>query len=195
MNADRFLIAAADIIEAARHRLRDWSLEQIEAGIAALERQNATHVVSDISVMLADRRCPFSASCALLVLLANARGDAALLFQAGYGVIESYRQAQRARARGTHDGDALDELIRNYLDEMPDIGPKELWDDFKTRAEDDHDVLVDTSESADILYAPYRGAAGIHIKFEAFRKRVQKFRRKVRTNRLRSHTVLYADLE
>lgn len=181
MNADRFLITAADIIEAARHRLRKWSPEQIEAGIAALARQNVPHAANAPSVMLADRRDLFSASCALLVLLANARGDAALLFQAGYGVVESYRQAQRAMKPRRND--ALNELIRQYLDEMPDIGPKKLWDDFCERAEDDHTVIADfNKDDEELLYEPARGAEAIPIRFEGFRKRVQIIR-----NSLRAH--------
>lgn len=190
---ERALISSDEILDAARHRLRNWSLEQIEAGIAALASQNAPYTVSNIMAMLKDKRDLSSATSALLVLLANAQGDAVLFWRSGCGVIDSYRQAQRALARDAHDGDALDRLILNYLDEIPDISPKELWDDFKERAENDHDVLVDNESAEIILYAPYRDAAGIPIKFGAFRKRVQKIRRKVRTQRLRSHPMLYAD--
>lgn len=173
---ERGLISSDEILDAARHRLRKWSPDEIEDGIAALARQTASHAVNALSVMLADRRDLFSASCALLVLLANARSDAALLFQAGYGVIESYRQAQRAmRPRRS---DALNELIRQYLDEIPDIGPKELWDDFTRQASDGFsDTLVDFNEDDRVLsFVPRTGAKMEDIDFVAFRKRVQRVR-------------------
>lgn len=181
MNADRLLITPADILEAARYRLRNWSPGQIEAGIATLSSQDGRRGDRSDWGGPSYTRDPSSAISALLVLLADARGDAVLLFQAGYGVIESYRQAHRAMRPRRND--ALNELIRQYLDEIPDIGPKKLWDDFCARAEDDHAVIADfNKDDGELLYEPARGAEAIPIRFEGFRKRVQIIR-----NSLRAH--------
>lgn len=173
---ERTLISPDDILAAARHRLRNWSPGQIEAGIAALSSQDGRHGDRSAWVVPSDRRDPSSATSALLVLLANARDDAALLFQAGYGVIESYRQAQRAT--GPRRSDALNELIRQYLDEMSDIGPKELWDDFTGQASDGFsETLADFDEDGQVLsFVPRPGAEMEDIDFVAFRKRVQRVR-------------------
>ncbi|MCX7058858.1 MAG: hypothetical protein NTZ79_17260 [Proteobacteria bacterium] len=174
---DRLLVSPDDILAAARYRLRDWSMEQIEDGIDALARQDDPHADSAAPGMRRDGRNPFSASCALLALLASAKGDAALLYRAGYGVIDSYRQAERAT--GPRRGDALNDLIRQYLAEMPTIGPKKLWDDFKGQAIDGfNEILTDFDDDSQVLsYAPWRGAESEDIGFEAFRKRVQTFRK------------------
>ncbi len=171
------LITPDDILKAARYRLRDWPIEQIEAGIDALAQQDGREVTLAPLDIPADGRNPFSASCALLALLASANGDAALLYRAGYGVIESYRQAERAA--GSRRGDALNDLIRQYLAEMPTIEPKQLWEDFKGQAVDGfNEILTDFSDDDQVLsYSPWRGAELVDIGFEAFRKRVQIIRK------------------
>lgn len=115
---ERALISPDDILAAARYRLRGWSTEQVADGIEALQADDGARGIPD------DGRDAFSAACALLALLANAQGDAVLFWRSGYGVIDSYRQAQRST--GKRRSDALSELIRNYLDELPDICPKDL---------------------------------------------------------------------
>ena len=165
-----------DILEAARHRLRGWTDAQVDAGIEAIASQAGMHTDNVTPAISWDGRDPFSATCALLVLLANARGDAALLYRAGYGVIESYRQAQRATWK--RRSDALTKLIAGYIAEMPGIGPKRLWEDFKGQARDGFsETLVDFSEEDGILsFVPWPGAEIEDIGFQAFRKKVQRVR-------------------
>lgn len=171
---ERALISPDDVLAAARYRLRGWSTEQVADGLEALRADDGARGIPE------DGRDPFSAACALLALLANAQGDAVLFWRSGYGVIDSYRQAQRST--GKRRSDALSELIRNYLDELPDISPKELWDDFTGQAiEGHHETLTGYDEAAKVLtYEPSPGAKFTDITFDAFRRRLQIFRREVR---------------
>ncbi len=171
---ESLLITADEILRAARYRLRHWTADQIETGLAALYADDSGPEIPD------DGRNQVSAACALLTLLANVRGDTELLYRAGYGVVDSYRQAQRST--GKRRSDALSDLIRNYLDVMPDISPKELWDDFTGQAaEGYHETLTGYDEAAKVLtYEPSPGAEFTDITFDAFRRRLQIFRREVR---------------
>lgn len=181
MNADRFLITQADILDAARYRLRGWTPSQIEEGVAAaasaIASQDGLQSAGEHLVRAKDRGDPWSAFCALICLLADTRGDTALLYRAGYEVIDGYRQAQRAA--GPKASDALNELIRGRMDVLPDAGPRELWDEFVRLAEDAfHAVLVGFDEAAGVLsYEPRPGAKLADIDFVAFRRRVQRISR------------------
>ena len=172
----RQLISPEVILEAARYRLQGWTDAQVDAGIEAVASHESAQADNAMQAIPSDGRDPFSASCALLALLANARGDVALLYRSGYGVLDSYRQAQRGTRK--RRGDALNELIRGYVSEMPAIGPKELWEDFKGQAGDRFsEILVDFCDEGQTLsYAPWPGAELEEIDFQAFRKRVQRVR-------------------
>lgn len=171
------LISSDEILDAARHRLRNWSPEQIEAGIAALSSQDGRHGDRSAWVVPSDRRDPSSATSALLVLLADARGDAVLLFQAGHGVIESYRQAQRGSAEGRVD--ALDALLRAAIAELPSFTPAILWAEFARRASmKGNGALADYDSLSNLIsFEPYSGAALKDINPNAFRRRVQRLRK------------------
>lgn len=179
--SERLLITQADILEAARHRLRGWTPSQIEEGIAAaasaISSQDGLQSAGEHLVMAKDRGDPWGAFCALLCLLADTRGDTDLLYRAGYKVIDGYRQAQRAA--GPKASDALNELIRGRMDDQPDVGPRELWDKFTDTAENTFNaVLVGFDEAAGVLsYEPRPGAKLVDIDFVAFRRRVQRISR------------------
>ncbi len=179
--SERLLITQADILEAARYRLRGWTPSQIEEGVAAaasaIASQDGLQSAGEHLVRAKDRGDPWGAFCALICLLADTRGDTALLYRAGYEVIDGYRQAQRAARPKASD--ALNELIRGRMDILPGVSPRELWDEFADLAETTfHAVLVGFDEAAGVLsYEPRPGAKLVDIDFVAFRRRVQRISR------------------
>jgi hypothetical protein len=101
-------------------------------------------------------------------------------YRYGYTVLMSHRQAQRAS--GPRQGDALDNLIRDHLDEVPDVTPKDLWGDFRQHAEEGfHPVLADfDAYTGALAFVPHPNAETDYIRFEAFRRRVQRNRQRHR---------------
>lgn len=183
----RHLPVADEVLEAARWRLRDWAPEEADAGVeqvaalleggAALSSEQPE--VSAVLQSLSDGRDDWAALCALLVLIANAKDDHALLFRSGIYLMQWQRQAGKAKRPRCYD--ALDRLIAAYVQEVPGIEPKRLWDDLVALIDDDHPVLVGFDEQEGLEYLPKRSAPSKFIPYGAFRQRVLRMRRRLGT--------------
>ncbi len=174
-----FLVTAADILAAARWRLRDWPAERIEAGLQlvaglAMPISTGDPEVSKAMAAAKDGRNPWGALCALLVLHADAAGDPALLFAAGFEVLHAQRQAQQRRG-----GDALDGLLRAMVAELPGWTPAILWMELARRASSGGDaVLADYNSLADtIAYEPQPRAPLRDLNKPAFLRRLQRIKK------------------
>lgn len=124
----RRLIVDTEIQDAALWRLADWTPEEIEAASAPLasllstcRELDASHrSVAKVLPNLqrpGDRRDPWIALAALVCLWAQAQGDKALFYRAGFEVLASYKQAMRGRQ--TPERDELDKLLTEYLTRHP----------------------------------------------------------------------------
>lgn len=201
----RRLATTADILDAARWRLRAWPAARIKAGVAlvaglvargaAIEEDEPA--AADVLDSVADGRDPWGAMCALAILHAEAVGDVDLLYQAGFEVMVAHQQARRASTR--HHGDDLDVLILANITEMPDVTPVDLWQAFTEQAGDDCDgTIAEFNAATDTLsYAPRPGAMLRDIQFVTFRRRVQRLKKYlsqgVRQCRLPSHLPCFND--
>lgn len=118
------LATDAEVHDAALWRLANWSQHEIEAATQALSEllgagvefseteQQVRNVIRGFK-RAGDRRSCWSAACAVLVFLAEARGDIGLYWRTGLEVLSSYRQALRGLQ--SPDADDLDEIIEHYL--------------------------------------------------------------------------------
>lgn len=120
-----------DLHAAIVWRLADWTSETVAAGMAALGAVvDSGHCLDGGDPAMAgalrrlaemqpaeERRDAWSAACALLALLGEARGDWALHWRAGQVVLRAYQQA--ARGAKPRRQDALDELLGEYLARHP----------------------------------------------------------------------------
>ena len=170
---------APAIVTAAHRRLASWTAEQIANAMAIAERapssQEALQALIESETMPDDGRDPYGAACAVLALLGQDRDDPAVLWRYGSRVMADQRQVERGRL-GRRKPDALDRLIRQYLEELPDITPAALWRDFCRRAEDGFDSILADRAGDELTYAIEPGGRLIDIGFQAFRKRVQRAR-------------------
>lgn len=150
---NRRLVTEADIVDAAIWRLAAWSPEEIEAGTLRLVRlfdqgvslESEHPAVAELLATLdrpGERREAWTALCALAVLHADAYGDAALCFRAGFDLIGSYRQAMRGLQ--TRSDDDLDRLIAQYLGNHPKATATEIFEHFVGLA-DFRMVIVEAS--------------------------------------------------
>lgn len=181
----RRLLCVEDIRAAAAWRLRAWPPDRIDAGLSRVARLVQQGIpfdedhpaIAEALTILMDGREAWGALCALAVLHADRSGDAALFWSAGLEVLRAYEQAQRGSTR--RRGDALDELIRVYLAELPDVAPVDLWRDFTMQAAEQWGgALADFDERAGLLsYEPHPGADLVEIDYAAFRRRVQRARK------------------
>lgn len=179
----RHLPVADEVLDAARWRLREWAPEEVDAGVeqvavlldsgAALSREQPD--VSAVLQALSDGRDDWAALCALLVLIANAKDDHALLFRAGIYLMQWRRQAGNARRPRCYD--ALDRLIAAYVQEVPGIETKRLWDDLVAVVDEDHPVLVGFDAQKGLAFFPERREPSRFILYGAFRQRVLRMRR------------------
>lgn len=181
----RRLATVADILAAAHWRLRDWPAERIEAGLQ-LVAGLATPISEDVPEVdkamasVEDGRDPWGGLCALLVLSANAAGDMALLFAAGYAVLDARRQAEKSEGR--RGGDALDGLIRSMIAELPSWTPVMLWAELVRRASSGSDaVLADYDCLRDaVAYEPQPRAPLREIGRAAYIRRLQRIKKTAR---------------
>ncbi|HUW38601.1 MAG TPA: hypothetical protein VMV91_14850 [Rhodocyclaceae bacterium] len=180
------LITPEEIYDAARWRLRKLTPDQVDAGleavVALLERaaplyrdsQEVTQALAGIE----DGASRWSLLCSLLVLVAGTSHDVSLFYRAGFEVLIAHEQAQRGGVR--RRGDALDNLIAQYLVELEDIRPTDLWLDFCQQAEDGGSDVLDGYDGARLNYQAHPHDEKLTgIDFCAFRKRVQRLRKKV----------------
>lgn len=174
-----FLVTAADIIAAARWRLRGWPAERIEDGLQLVAGLSMPISAGDPKVNKAmaaveDGRNPWGALCALLVLRADAAGDLALMFAAGFEVLHAQRQAQQRRG-----GDALDGLLRAMVAELPEWSPAMLWAELVRRASSGSDaVLADYDSLRDVVtFEPQPRAPLRDLNKPAFLRRLQRIKK------------------
>lgn len=113
---------------------------------------------------------------ALVAMGALAADAWPLFYPSAFAVFESHRQAQRASGRRC--GDALDDLLRGMLDELPGFAPTRLWAEVSRRAnEGAHPALADYDPGSDVVtFEPHPGAELRDISFQAFRRRVQRLK-------------------
>lgn len=107
-------------------------------------------------------------------------------YPSAFLVFDAFQQAQRASGRRTPD--ALDRRIEVYLAEVEEITPAEIWTDMRYRADDrGDDVIVDFDSLAGVLsFQPDPDSIALaDIRFEAFRRRVQR----IRKNLVRQNSV------
>lgn len=170
---------APDIAAAAHARLASWSAARIADAMDIAERapssQEALQALLDGEVMPDDGRAPYGAACAVLALLGHERNDAAMLWQYGGRVLADQRQVERGRM-GRRKPDALDRLIRQYLEELPDITPAALWRDFCRQAGDGFDSILADYVDGVLNFESQPGGRVVDICFQAFRRRVQRAR-------------------
>lgn len=202
----RRILTADDIIAAAAWRLAGWPQEWIEAGratVADLLAHGTTfdegepEVARALALIADDGRDPWSALCALTALQADQAGDVALLYSAGLEVLEARRQA--LRAGNGHRPDSLDVLIAAHIAELPDIAPAALWASIVSQAGIAECLGDFDCETSVLSYTPHPGDELVDINFIAFRRRVQRARKKFQTsprqNRLPSHRHAYDDFD
>lgn len=170
---------APDILAAAHARLASWSAERIADAMDIAERapssQEALQALIESEAMPDDGRDPYGAACAVLALLGQDRDDPAMLWRYGSRVMADQRQVERGRL-GRRKPDALDRLIRQYLEELPDITPAALWRDFCRRAEDGFDSILADYVDGVLNFESQPGGRVVDIGFQAFRRRVQRAR-------------------
>ena len=186
----RRLLSEGDILAACDWRLASAAPAAVaEATIRLSEVLDvdpdlASPAVDEIAALLtleggrAGTSTGWTAVCAVAAPLALAIGNQPLFWRAGVVVLEAHRQAQRGRTR--RGGDALEILIAAYVQEMPEVTPAELWADFTHQAEDRcGDVLIDFDATMGLLSYANHDDAPEDIGFEAFRRRVQRARKKL----------------
>lgn len=118
-------------------------------------RPEVAAVLADIH-RAGDRRSARTLTAAVLASDAEQRGDVAGFLLAGFEVLESFRQSNRGKHHNRkviplHRDDALDRLIRFYLNIDPNIACVKLFDDFKAMAGGLHKVLADFDPGKDEL--------------------------------------------
>jgi hypothetical protein len=84
------------------------------------------------------------------------------------------------RSRAPRKLSALDQVIVGYLIELPDICPAVIWADLKRIAEDGGNaVIVEFDRDACVIsWSHSEGSTMSDISFQAFRRRVQRLRRR-----------------
>ncbi len=150
------LITSADIEAAIHWRLAGWPAQDIAQGVASIVDAD----FDSAYLFVPDNKSPWSARCALGCLAADQQRDTDLALRAGCALVEAQRQSLRARV----SGDALDSLIASHLHEMPDLNPKALWQQIAQRGPSERDV--------------HRGRLSEPITYHAFRRRVQRARKR-----------------
>jgi hypothetical protein len=171
---------ADDILHAARHRLRDWTPEQVFAGLQRIE---------SIADTKSYRRDPHSAACALLALAAEATGDMAALYRAGIGLMAWYRQVKGGKGKAGK-GDALHDLIVTHY---PETDSSDIWKDIARLVADRRfdEVLVDFVDDT-LSYVPAPRAKIKDIGYDAFRRRVQRVRESMKNGQIAQHQSMTA---
>lgn len=177
-----------DVHCAAVWRLAEWRTEAVAAGQAQLAQLMVTGqpldaaapamaaVLKRLEAMqpAGERRTAWTAACALLALLGEARGDMWLFALAGQAVLEAHRQAVRGAKERRQD--ALDQLIEEHLLNHPDRTAPELFKHFQRpelRA-----VIADATNDE----IGYDVAGGIvrYVSRRAFAVRVSRARQRLR---------------
>jgi len=179
----RALVSVAEVVDAARWRLRRWSARRVAmavnlaAELTGLPIEDDRPQVARILRRVSDGRDSWVALCAVLVLRANETGDVSLLFRAGIEIMPAYQQGRRAACR--RPGDALDQLIEAYLADEPDAGPAAIWEAFTADADGDSWQVLDGFDAATgvlSFQARPTDEETSEIEFDAFRRRVQRIR-------------------
>lgn len=178
------LVGDSDILDAALWRLSDWERDDVGAGVESVGRLlvhcpdlNADHptVYQLLTTMHrpGDRRDGWAALCALAVLWADAHGDQALYFRAGFEVLASYQQAKRGQ--NVPKPDALDDLITNYLRRHPATTAKQLWEHCTGLAR--HRMVVEVTGESCLTYRVDQADSKLKtVKWRAFEVRVSRIR-------------------
>lgn len=182
------LPTVAEILDAAVWRLADWQPEEIERMRPMLDqvweifRENIGFSSEDprikkilVKLKRNDRRDPWTALCALLVLESDSMGECAGVYRAGMDVLNSCRQASRGSAKRAED--ALDRLILDNLRNNPEIRSSELFEQLG-RLEGMHPV-IDSADASAIAYNT--GSRTKSINRGAFAERVSKLKRRQET--------------
>lgn len=156
---ERRLLGDDDVLDAALWRLADWTIEELERGaaIVASLRQLGAPLIRDqpdirrALLMLersGDRRDPWTALAALLVLHADACGDVSLFWRAGFDVVTARRNS-RARVSSA----ALNEfaaMVADYQANRPHATADEQFD-FWAAIAGTHPVLAEHDSRRDVL--------------------------------------------
>jgi hypothetical protein len=120
-----------------------------------------------------------TASQALIATAAREAEAWHLFYPAAFVVLESQRQAERARNRS--GGDALDALLRTSIARYPRFAPSMLWAEFCRRASSpqiDDKALASYDGMTDTLaFEPHPGAELQDIGYGAFRKRYSRIKK------------------
>lgn len=168
---------AGEVIDAAVDRLAAWTEERVAAGIAGVVGLLAQGVPVDgahplVAALLerlqdpGDRRDPWGALMALLVLVADARSDAGLFWRAGAELLRCAAQALRARQPRSRD--PLDELLIEFLTRHPAADTAAIWEHCAALARtgvvvEDADADSLTFWSRDALRTVSRNAFAIRV--------------------------------
>ena len=149
-----------ELLQAAKVRLAGWTADQVAAALGDAETALAGGDVDAAFAELvggldgADTRSPATAAAALLVLDAERRRDAALLWRAGAVVLEGQRQARRGAQRRAED--PLDAVIAAFLRRTPGAGARRVSDYLRFLAAVRSEPIVDADD--DGLAYQTRGA-------------------------------------
>jgi hypothetical protein len=121
-------------------------------------------------------------SQALIATAAREAGDWHSYYVSAFTVLESQRQAERARGR--QGGDALDGLLRTEIARYPRFQPAMFWAEFRRRASSPQiqdEALVSYDNQADtLIFEPHPGADLVDINYAAFRKRYSRIKKSLR---------------
>ncbi|MBK8760423.1 MAG: hypothetical protein IPM03_08300 [Sulfuritalea sp.] len=158
----RRLLSELDIEDALRWRFSGLSAAEIAAVADQLRpfAEDFRDARPEVAAVLAalrrpsDRRSPWSLACAVLADDAARQGDITGYWAAGIEVVSAFRQSRRG-SHGNHvqapTEDALDALIKDYLEVDPDYVAGTLFNDFAAMAGGHHRVLADFDEDGDEL--------------------------------------------
>lgn len=191
-STERRLIGDAEILAAARWRLATCTPAEIEAGRARLAQmtERGTELdgaaVEDLLGCLhrrGDRRDPWTALCAMVVLHAEAHGLVSLFLRAGFEVVGAWRNSM-ARRPGVARS-ILTRMMVEYQANQPDATAADYFDLLASLAGMDS-AIADYDSAADLL-TYLDGDRLIDIKRDSF---ARQFRRAKKIATTSGHKAL-----
>ena len=182
---DQRLTTEDDIFEAVFWRLSGWTTASIDVASDRLKKlvtssipmeSSHTEIKTELERLPKDRRSPWSGLMAILVIVAYERGDERMFFFAAMDLMDSFRQSNKRRKRT--ETDALAELIREHVSEIPNIRPQDLWQDFQVQAQERWGGALVDSDGDRISFEKSPGDRIKDVGRSAFIRRVQREKRR-----------------